>query len=196
MSQTKIIVDSNSYFRLALNIHPLLCQPFGREQYTLYMHAELNAEFRDSPRLQNKFYWAAAPGYRENRKRSLSISKQDKADIAETFDYMWSHVLEAFLDARGKGPSRIDTRIIATASVLNIPVVTDDRDMIELAKEYEVRCISTLALLRLMEMAKHIDRAKVEQVVAQWQYDKDTPYRDWKREYVSLFGREPPAELS
>ena len=56
MAQKKIIVDSNSYFRLAQNIHPLLCQPFGNDQLTLYIHADLNNEFRRSPRLKNKFH--------------------------------------------------------------------------------------------------------------------------------------------
>lgn len=103
MAQTKIIVDSNSYFRLAQNIHPLLCQPFGKENFTLYMHAELNAEFR------------------------------------------------------GGG-------------------------------------ISTLELLKLMLEANHVDIEKVEQVVAQWSYEKDTPYNGWEVEYRALFRREPPKE--
>ena len=37
MAQKRIVVDSNSYFRLAQNIHPLLCQPFGQEDLTLYI---------------------------------------------------------------------------------------------------------------------------------------------------------------
>ncbi len=45
MAQTKILLDSNSYFRLAQNLHPLLCQPFGSADFTLYIHADLNAEF-------------------------------------------------------------------------------------------------------------------------------------------------------
>ncbi len=192
MAQTKIIVDTNSYFRLAENIHPLLCQPFGDEAFTLYMHAELNAEFRSSPRLRTKFSWAATGEFRENRKRSLSISNQNRVEIDNTFEYMWEHVEEEFHEQRGKGPSRTDTLIIATAAVLDIRVVTDDQDMIELAEMYGVHQITSLELLKLMLDHRHIGFAEVERVVSQWQHDKDTPYANWKSEYQRLFGKKPP----
>ena len=194
MAQTKIIVDTNSYFRLAQNIHPLLCNPFGEEDFTLYMHKELNDEFRASSRLQTKFDWANEVNYQDNRKRSLSLSKQQKAEIEDTFEFMWEHVKEAFHAALGKGPSRTDTLIVATAAVLEIRAVTDDQDMIELAETYGVHQITSLELMKLMLQAERIDIAMVEQVVVQWQYDKDTPYRNWKQEYRKLFGKNPPQE--
>jgi len=193
MAQKKIIVDSNSYFRLAQNIHPLLCQPFGNDQLTLYIHADLNNEFRRSPRLKNKFHWVAETAYVENRSRSISIPLEQKAEVDDTYDYMWEHVQDAFLKPRGKGPSPIDTRIVATAHVLGITVLTDDRDMIELAKEFGVKTISSLGVMKLMLEAGHIDTEKVDQVVEQWMYENDTPHRDWKKEFKKLFGREAPA---
>lgn len=191
MAQTKIIVDTNSYFRLAQNIHPLLCQAFGSKDYTLYMHAELNAEFRDSPRLQTSFSWAADPEFRENRKRSLSLSKAQKAEIEDTIEYLWAYVKDEFHQKRGKGPSMTDTIIVATAAVLEIRVVTDDQDMIELAEEYGVHQVSTLELMKLMLDEGHIDLDKIKQIVAQWQYDGDTPYARWKQEYKQLFKHAP-----
>lgn len=193
MAQTKIIVDTNSYLRLAQNIHPLLCQPFGRDEYTLYMHADLNAEFRTSSRLQSKFQWASETEYADNRKRSLSISKPQKKEIEESFDFMWEHVKEEFHQRRQKGPSRIDTIIVATAFVLGIRLVTDDQDMIELAETYGVYQLTSLELLKLMLENDHINMEKIEQVVDQWQYDKDTPYQYWEKEYETLFGSLPPS---
>jgi len=195
MAQKKIIVDSNSYFRLAQNIHPLLCQPFGNDQLTLYIHADLNNEFRRSPRLKNKFHWVAETTYVDNRSRSISIPQEQKAEVDDTFDYMWEHVQDAFLRPYGKGPSPIDTRIVATAHVLGIAVLTDDRDMIELAKEFSVKTISSLGVMKLMLEAGHINDEKVDQVVEQWMYENDTPHRDWKKEFKKLFGREAPASF-
>lgn len=194
MPQTKIIVDTNSYLRLAQNIHPLLCIPFGSETYTLYMHADLNAEFRSSPRLKSKFHWACDKIFVENRTRSLTLKKVEKKEINETFDYMWGFVKEEFHHKRKKGPSRTDTMIIATAATLNIRVVTDDQDMIELSKIYGVHQISSLELLKLMLDAAHIGIGKVEQIVAQWQFERDTPYANWKDEYVRLFEKQPPTD--
>lgn len=195
MAQKKIIVDSNSYFRLAQNIHPLLCQPFGNDQLTLYIHADLNNEFRRSPRLKNKFHWVAETTYVDNRSRSISIPQEQKAEVDDTYDYMWEHVQDAFLRPRGKGPSPIDTRIVATAHVLGITVLTDDRDMIELAQEFGVKTISSLGVMKLMLEAGHINDEKVDQVVEQWMYENDTPHRDWKKEFKKLFGREAPASF-
>jgi predicted nucleic acid-binding protein len=195
MAQKRIIVDSNSYFRLAQNIHPLLCQPFGKEEITLYIHADLNDEFRRSPRLKNKFHWVVEKVYAENRSRSISLTLEQKAEIEATYDFMWEHVQDAFLRRYGKGPSPIDTRIVATAHVLGIAVLTDDRDMIELAKEFDVKAISSLGVMKLMLEAGRIDTEKVDQVVEQWMYENDTPHRDWKKEFKKLFGREAPASL-
>ncbi len=192
MAQTKIIVDSKSYFRLAQNIHPLLCQPFGDEEFTLYMHADLNAEFKCSTRLQNKFQWAAEQEYVDNRQRSLRLSKAEKQEIDETFDFMWEHVKDEFLDERGKGPSKIDTLIVTTAAVLGIRMVTDDQDMIELAETYGVHQITSLELMKHMLDCSHIDDEKIDLIVEQWIYDNDTPNQNWSTEFKKIFGREAP----
>jgi len=192
MAQTKIIVDSNSYFRLAQNIHPFLCQPFGEEDFTLYMHADLTGEIRGSSRIQNRFHWTAEPPYAANRNRSISLSKAQKKDIEDTFEFMWEHVKDAFLDERGKGPSRVDTTIVATAAVLGIRMVTDDQDMIELAETYGVHQMTSLELMKLMLDCGHIDDDKVDQIVEQWIYLKDTPHAGWRRDFKRVFSRSAP----
>jgi hypothetical protein len=192
MAQTKIIVDSNSYFRLAQNIHPLLCQPFGDDELTLYIHADLSAEFKYSSRLRNKFHWVSESKYVTNRGRSINISKAQKKEIESTYEYLWEHVKDEFLDQRSRGPSPIDTRIVATGLILKIRVITDDRDMIELGETFGVHQLTSLELMKLMLDEEHIDDGKIDQVVAQWIYDNDTPNKDWKKEFKSIFGRKPP----
>jgi predicted nuclease of predicted toxin-antitoxin system len=192
MAQTKIIVDSNSYFRLAQNIHPLLCQPFGKENHTLYMHADLTSEIRSSSRIQNRFDWVCESKYVENRNRSISLTKQQKREIEETCEFMWEHVKDEFLDVRGKGPSRVDVRIVATAAVLGIRMVTDDQDMIELAETYGVHQMTSMELMKLMLDCKYITVDKVDQVVEQWIFEKDTPNRNWKAEFKMVFSRQAP----
>lgn len=54
MPQSKILLDSNSYFRLAKSIHPLLFQEFGNKKYCLYVLPELDKEYERQPRLKNK----------------------------------------------------------------------------------------------------------------------------------------------
>lgn len=57
MPQSKILVDSNSYFRLAKSIRPLLNVTFGDEDYCLYVLKELEKEYDRNSRLQTKFEW-------------------------------------------------------------------------------------------------------------------------------------------
>ena len=63
MAQTKILVDSNSYLRLAESIHPLLDNVFGDEEYCLYIIAELNTEL-NAGHLRTRFSWVDEDEYR------------------------------------------------------------------------------------------------------------------------------------
>ena len=54
MAQTKILFDSNAYFRLAQSIHPLLQVEFGKEDYCLYVIKELQVEYDKKPETQER----------------------------------------------------------------------------------------------------------------------------------------------
>ena len=189
MAQSKLLVDSNSYFRLAQNIHPLLSTPFGKEQYTLYPHEDLTFELARSPRLKTKFHWFMEAGYVENRKRKLQLGKKDRAAIQDNFDHIWGYIQDQQLN-----PLEVDTRILAAALQLEIPVITDDRDMREVADIFEISCISSMELMKMMLDANHIDIERIRQVAAQWRYENEWPYGGWEKEYSKLFGEKPPKE--
>lgn len=191
MAHTEILVDTNSYLRLAQNIHPLLGIPFGEEKYALYILPELKDELQNS-RLKNRFPWALKGEYAENRQKTLVIGKKKRAEIQETYEYMWEYVVREVLPEKKKGPSPVDTLHIATAAECEIQVVTDDQDMIALAETYGVPHLTSLELLKLMLDNDHIELGKIQQIAAQWQYECETPYKDWKKEYRKLFGSAPP----
>jgi hypothetical protein len=187
MAQTKILLDTNSYLRLAVNLHPLLFAPYGKELNTLYVHKDLKDECKRQPRLANKFDWITLPQYEENRKRPLSLSNAQKEAIEANFDFMWGQV-----QADGLSPSPIDTRILATAMELGIRVVTDDQGMLELAKEYGVETWTTLELMKSMLDAGHIKMPMVRRVVEQWVHDGDLPARKLREPYKDFFCEDPP----
>ncbi len=113
MAQRKILLDSNSYLRLAQTIHPLLHVEFGNERHCLYVIRELQQEFDRSPRLQTKFHWVNEPEYAENRRRSITISRKAAKDIGVTIS-----VIEGEARQRELGVSPVDARALAIASVL------------------------------------------------------------------------------
>ncbi len=187
MAQSKILLDSNTYFRLAKSIHPLLFCPFGKKECCLYVAKELDDEYSRSPRLRSKFAWVDDAEFRENRKHRLTLSRsQRNSELPTVYEFLWDHAITSEL-----GVSRVDVTILAYGYVLNIPVVTDDRDMHALAQEYDIVVWTTLDLLHLMLKESHIDMAKVRQVAGFWSYEQDLP-ADFVKDYERLFGELPP----
>ncbi len=86
-----ILLDSNAYLRLAVSIHPLLGQRFGRDEqetYVIRVIEKLDLEYTKNLRLQSKFHWVKDNPYTMNRQQErLHIAdKQQKAvDQAVSF---------------------------------------------------------------------------------------------------------------
>lgn len=169
MAQKKILVDTNTYLRLAKSIHPLLFTPFGVDECCLYVLPELNQELANS-KLQNKFPWVCEDAFVENRRSFPNIGKKQRRSIQQTFGYLWDHVQTAL-----PGPSKIDTLYVAYAIELDIPLVTDDQDMSKLAKVFESGVLPTLELLKLMLDAQHINAKTVSGLFDYWKYLSDFP---------------------
>jgi len=120
MPQTKILLDTNAYLRLAQSIHPLLGNSFGNENYTLYIHKEIDIELKRSSRLQTKFYWIEQEQYIQNRKKRLVLSRQKQAEIENTYYHIWQYQKDSRLSL-----SREDIYCIATALEESIKLITE-----------------------------------------------------------------------
>ncbi len=186
MAQSKILVDSNSYFRLAKSIRPLLSVAFGEENYCLYVLKDLEIEYDRSSRLQSKFEWVNDDEYFDNRKQALTIPRKDKNETQRTIEILENHKYENEL-----GVSPVDINYLAHAYVLDIPVVTDDKDMLELAEDFEIQTLNSLNLLSLMLKCDHINIDKVREIAAYWKFIKDIP-GSFKEDYKSLFKENVP----
>ncbi len=186
MAQTKILLDSNSYFRLAKSVHPLLFETFGDENYCLYVLPELEREYEREPRLKSKFPWVEEGEFCDNRKKRLVLSKGQKRDRKTTYGFLWDYVQTTL-----PGPSRVDCVVLSYGYVLDIEVVTDDADMIELAAIFGIKTITTLELLNRMLDCGHIDMTKVRSVASYWSYIDDRP-KNYARDFRRLFREEAP----
>lgn len=184
--QNKILVDTNSYIRLAQNIHPLLRVPFGEDNTCLYVLPELERELNCQPRLQTRFPWVLEEEYAANRKGTIGISKIQKQKIEKAFPFMKQYALTI-----DRTPSDVDIKYCATGFVMKYSVVTDDLGMTELGEEFDVTMISTLGLLSMMKNAAHVDLAKIRAIAEYLDYCKDIPAKFYT-EYRLLFGEEAP----
>jgi hypothetical protein len=178
MAQSKILVDTNAYLRLAKTIRPLLFVPFGENQYCLYILPELNKELQNH-RLQSTFYWVNEDEFVENRKHFPSIGKKQKAAIDLAFGYIWDYVQTDL-----PGPSHVDALYIAYALEFDVPVVTDDQDMTALAKAFDAKVMPTLELLKIMLECGHTDMKTIKGLCEYWRQFGDRPANmdiDFKR---------------
>ncbi|MEX2131237.1 MAG: DNA-binding protein [Pseudohongiellaceae bacterium] len=149
MPATHILLDTNAYLRLARTIRPLLGQALGEVPYLLSVIPELNKELA-SNRLQTTFTWVEAQELAAERRFFPQLSRANRKSIKDNFDFLWDHVTTAL-----PGPSRVDATYIAYALELNCKLVTDDRLMRQLAKDFGASTLSTLELLKLMLEQKH-----------------------------------------
>ncbi|MGB0723314.1 MAG: DNA-binding protein [Gammaproteobacteria bacterium] len=186
MAQLKILLDTNSYFRLAKSVHPLLGEPFGDENYCLYVLPEVDLELRRQPRLQSKFPWAGDEEFAEPRRKKPGMSRPQARERKVVYDFLWDHVQNEL-----PGPSPVDCTVLSYASVLGIEVVTDDKDMRELADAFGIATLSTLQLVKRMLDCGHIGMGEVRRIAAYWSYQDDRP-RNYAKDYRRLFGEEAP----
>lgn len=183
MAQSKILLDTNSYLRLAKSVHPLLFVEFGSDPCCLYVIPEVHAELNKSPRLQTMFSWVSDPEYSANRTNFPAVSRKNLKEIDRACEILWDHVQTEL-----PGPSRVDARNLAYSFVLGIPVVTDDRDMRELGQVFHIPTMASLELMSLMCRCNHITRSKVHQIMDYWRYTDDLP-SNADSDFARLFGQ-------
>lgn len=187
MSQNKILIDTNTYFRLAQSIHPFLKTAFGNPPRQLYITKDLEDEFKTSPRLQGKFGWFWQSDYVKNRNAPLQLSKAHRKQFAND--------RQTFIGiANDLGLTDIsleDINAATYASILEISLVTDDRDLITLSTELGVTALCTLDLLKVMLDCKHITIEQVRAIAAYWVHNADCP-KDFKIDYKRIFNEDPP----
>jgi hypothetical protein len=183
MPQTKLLLDTNAYLRLALTIHPLLFISFGEKNYTLYVIEDFQKEFNRRRRLKRSFPWVNQKEFRDNRSKSITLSKQNKKDVDIALSFIWEQNISL-----GLGASEIDVRALSIGYVLNIQIITDDRDMIELANSLSIKGMRILPLLSIMIDSNHIGLDKIKELVTYLDYTDDLPYKDFVKDINEKFG--------
>lgn len=183
------IIDLNSYFRIAQSIHPLLYRTFD-SKIKIIIHQYFERQYYKNNNLQSKFVWFNEDEYKSNRSRKIHLSKSQKENIDLAYDYIYD--LQKSLN---QNLLYDDIFCLAYAEELGLTVITDDSGMILVAKEYGVKIISTLELLKIVFDLGEIDETKVKEIVEYWDYNDDLPMNlnSFSKEFRRLF---PKIKLS
>jgi hypothetical protein len=186
MPTCNIIVDSCAYFRLAQSIRPLLKKPFGKEKHCLGVIQELDNEYEKSPSLKHKFYWVNDDEFAANRKRCFALTTAQKSEINHAFFFIREFARDEHI-----GVSEVDIKALSYAHVLKIPLVTDDDDMLIVAKEFEISTLKTLHLLKLLLDSGVVTMERTRAIAAYWIYQNDTP-KSYRKDFRRIFLEDPP----
>jgi hypothetical protein len=186
MPTCNIIVDSCAYFRLAQSIRPLLKNPFGKEKYCLGVIRELDKEYGKNSSLTTKFYWVKNDEYASNRKRCFVLNTIQKSEINHAYFFIREFARDEHI-----GISEVDIKGLSYAYVLKIPVVTDDADMLFVAKEFKISTLKTLELLKLMFDSTFVTMDQIRNIAEYWIYQNDTP-KSYRKDFKRIFLEDPP----
>jgi hypothetical protein len=186
MPSCNVIVDSCSYFRLAQSIRPLVKIPFGREEYCLGVIEELDKEYEKSHALKNRFFWVSEKEYSDNRKNCFSPGPRQRSEINHAFFF-----IREFARDNRFGLSQADIAGLAYAYVLKIPVVTDDAEMLEVAREFEIKTFKTLEIMKLMMDSGIVKMKQIRAMVSYWAHQNDMP-KSFRKDFRRIFSEDPP----
>ena len=78
-------------------------------------------------------------------------------------------------------------RALAYGAVLGVSVITDDSDMNELGKVFEIEVRGLLYLLKLMYDAKRIDIQEIRTLLDYLQYIRDLPNPSFRKDVMKAF---------
>lgn len=168
---SQLLIDSNSYFRLARVIKPFLGVGFGEPPYAIYVISQLDEEFSKSQRLINKFSWVDEAEYRTNRTGNCLGLGIGKFEMTQTVNFMKDHKYH-----RGLGVSKVDIIVLAVAYLLEIAIISDDIDIQEMAKDFDMcECMSSLEVLYWLYCEGIMSLKDVKVTVKLWRQEKDLP---------------------
>lgn len=185
MPSCNIIVDSCSYFRLARSISPLLKIPFGSAEHCLGVIEELDKEYEKSQSLKHRFFWVSETEYSDNRKNCFCPNQKQHSEIRHAFFFIREFARDTQFSL-----SEVDIYGLAYAYVLKVPIVTDDSEMLVVAKEFEIKTFKTLEILKLMLDNGLVDMRLIRAIASYWVYQNDTP-KSFRKDYKSLFSEDP-----
>jgi hypothetical protein len=165
---TLVLLDTNTYLRLAKRIRPLLGVKFGQKDYVLTVLKDVEDEVRRNRTLGSKFPWFDDEAFGKERDAAqMRLKAAEKLAIENAQSVLRGQVLgEVDRYTRGgrQPPSDTDCRVLAFGQARDAIVVTDDLGMHLLAADFELPIWHGWQLLAKMKTAKVVDNDLVRDI--------------------------------
>lgn len=180
---TFVLLDTNTYLRLAKRIKPLLGVPFGQRNYVLTILKDVEEEVHRSNRLRSSYPWfSEAELVQERLAKRVKLTPDEKIQIDITVSIFQGHIqsnIDRFLSNGRQPPSPVDCKVLAFTQVRQPAIVaTDDLGMHTLATDFGIQIWHGYELLARMRTAKKVDNDLVREIYAALEANGDLT-RTW-----------------
>jgi hypothetical protein len=198
---TLVLLDTNTYLRLAKRVRPFVGLEFGQVPYVLTILKVTEDEVHRNPHLQFRNPWFDQTEHAQERMaKQVRLTAVEKAQIeaAQSVLLGWARMdLDRFTSNGRSPPGEADCWLLAFGQVRPAVVVTDDLGMHELVKDFaDIKVWHGYELLAKLRTAKVVDDVLIRAIYEALEANGDMTrtWRDAKHTtFKRIFGSGPRA---
>ena len=196
---TLVLLDTNTYLRLAKRVRPFVGRQFGQVPYVLTILKVTEDEVHRSPHLQFRNPWFdQAEHAQERMAKQVRLSASEKAQIEAAQSVLLGWVgmdVDRFTTHGRSPPGAADCWLLAFGQVRPAVVVTDDLGMHELVKDFPgIKVWHGYELLAKLRTAKVVSDPLIREIYEALEVNGDLT-RTWREAkhsvFVKVFGPVP-----
>ena len=192
---TEVLLDTNTYLRLAKRIRPVVGRQFGHVPYVVVILKAVEDAVHRSPRLKFHPPWFDEPEFAQERlAKQKRLSADDKSAMTLVQDVLLGMVqmeVDKYTSHGRHPPGATDCWLLAYAQVKNAVVVTDDLGMHTLASEAGLKVWHGFELLAKLKTARVVDNELIREIYDALERNGDMT-ETWRqakhREFARIFG--------
>ena len=188
---TLVLLDTNTYLRLAKRVRPFVGRQFGQVPYVMTIHKVTEDEVHRNPHLQFRNPWFDQSEHAQERMaKQVRLTAVEKAQIeaAQSVLLGWVRMdVDRFTSYGRSPPGEADCWLLAFGQVRPAVVVTDDLGMHELVKDFpDIKVWHGYELLAKLRTAKVVDDALIRAIYEALEANGDLT-RTWREAEHSAF---------
>lgn len=195
-----VLLDTNTYLRLAKRVRPFVGRQFGQVPYVLTILKITEDEVQRNPHLQFRNPWFDQAEHAQERitkQVRLSATERAQIDAAQSVFLGWVAMdVDRFTSYGRSPPGAADCWLLAFGQVRPAVVVTDDLGMHELVKDFPgITVWHGYELLAKMRTAKVVDDSLIREIYEALEANRDLT-QTWQKAkhttFSKIFGKEKP----
>jgi len=190
---TLVLLDTNTYLRLAKRVRPFVGRQFGQVPYVLTILKVTEDEVHRSAHLRFRNPWFDQTEHAQERMAKqvrLSATEKTEVEVAQSVLRGWVQMdVDRFTSHGRSPPGPADCWLLAFGQVRPAVVVTDDLGMHELVKDFpDIKVWHGYELLAKLRTAKVVSDTLIREIYEALEANDDLT-RTWQEAKHSVFAR-------